>query len=63
MSKLIQKNSYKISKNDICRRCQGDGEMESKEDEESLKVKCTLCNGTGIVKIEKEITVRIYQKD
>lgn len=63
------KRAYNIRHNDVCRRCLGEGFTVTEsvrlghnrfsEPEENV---CTLCGGTGLVQVDKEINVTITPK-
>ena len=60
---------YLIAQNDVCRRCLGEGVivMEGADrghghQADPTEKKCNLCNGEGMVRVEKEIKVSITPK-
>ena len=62
-------NTYNYKKNDVCRRCLGEGVLISEGEhighgnrKETKEEKCSLCKGSGLVQIEKKIEVFITPK-
>jgi DnaJ-class molecular chaperone len=61
--------NYLIAHNDVCRRCLGEGFVlepgfdhgHGHKSEPKEKI-CDLCNGSGMVRIEKKIEVSITPK-
>lgn len=60
---------YKIKHNDVCRRCLGEGIIITPgydhghgHKENAKEEVCTLCGGTGLVQVEKNIEVQITPK-
>ncbi len=53
---------HTLKYNDVCRSCGGEGEVLDIKANALKKVKCTTCQGSGMVSIKKEITITITPK-
>ncbi|MBE9469005.1 MAG: hypothetical protein IMY72_11900 [Bacteroidetes bacterium] len=55
---------FLIKHNDVCRRCKGEGSIMVKDEftSEIKSIPCTLCGGSGLVSVTKDITITISPK-